>query len=100
MLLLGDAITADRAYQVGLVNRVVEPELLVATATELAGRLAQGPPLVHAALKSLLAATAGGTLRDGIERERKTAVDLFETADGAEGRAAFVQRRPPAFTGE
>jgi 1,4-dihydroxy-2-naphthoyl-CoA synthase len=55
---------------------------------------------VHTALKALLGDTAGLPVRDGIALERKTAVDLFETADGAEGRAAFAQRRPPIFTGE
>lgn len=99
MLLLGDSITAARAYEVGLVNRVVPAERLIEAATALAERLAQGPPLVHSALKSLLEATAGGGLRDGIALERKTAHDLFGTADAAEGRAAFAERRAAKFTG-
>ena len=100
MLLLGEPITAARAYEIGLVNRVVPAELLLTTATELAERLAQGPPLVHSAVKSLLDATAAGPARDGIDSERQRAHDLFASADGAEGRRAFAQRRPPTFTGK
>jgi enoyl-CoA hydratase/carnithine racemase len=100
MLLLGDSITAARAYEIGLVNQVVAPELLVRAATALAERLAQGPPLVHAALKFLLDATATARVGDGTALERKTAHDLFGTADGAEGRRAFAERRTPQFTGE
>jgi enoyl-CoA hydratase len=100
MLLLGEPITADRAHEIGLVNRVSPPGRLLDDATAIARRLADGPPLVHAALKSLLCATAAADVSDGIAVERETARTLFATMDGAEGRLALAERRRPQFTGE
>jgi enoyl-CoA hydratase len=100
LLLLGEPVSAVRAYEIGLVNRVCPAGGAVAAATEIAGKLAAGPPRVHAALKALLDATSTGGVRDGIALERRTAQDLYDTADAAEGRAAFAQRRGPEFTGE
>jgi enoyl-CoA hydratase/carnithine racemase len=100
MLLLGEPVGAARAYEIGLVNRVCPVDEVAAVAAELARRLAAGPPRVHAALKALLDATSTGGVHDGIALERRTAQDLYDTADAAEGRAAFAERRPPEFTGK
>jgi enoyl-CoA hydratase/carnithine racemase len=100
MLLLGEPVGAARAYEIGLVNRVCPADEVATVAAGMAGTLAAGPPRVHAALKALLDATSTGGLRDGIALERRTAEDLYDTADAAEGRAAFAQRRRPEFTGE
>lgn len=100
MLLHGKPITAARAYEIGLVTHVHPAGEVVSAAGELAADLAAGPPLVHAALKSLLDATATGGVRDGVALERHTARKLFGSADGAEGRAAFAAGRSPKFTGE
>ena len=100
LLLLGEPVSAARAYEIGLVNRVCPAGDAVAVAVEIAGKLAAGPPRVHAALKALLDATSAGGVRDGIAQERRTAQDLYDTADAAEGRAAFAQRRRPEFAGE
>jgi enoyl-CoA hydratase/carnithine racemase len=99
MLILGNPITGERAYQLGLVNRLCEAEALLDTAAEFAQRLAAGSAQVPAAAKSLLHSTADLSVADGIERERAVVAGLFDTDDGREGFAAFVEKRPPKFVG-
>jgi enoyl-CoA hydratase/carnithine racemase len=100
LLMLGNPLDAERAYQLGLVNRLAEKDALLADVAVLADELAAGAPLVHAATKQLLASTAGTGLADGIVAERRATTALFASADGREGFAAFGARRRPNFTGE
>jgi enoyl-CoA hydratase/carnithine racemase len=97
MLMLGTTITAERAYAIGLVNRLVDGDSLLAEAGGLAAQLARGARQVAAATKSLLRETAPTSLADGIAVERDTVADLFATPDGREGFAAFTARRAPEF---
>jgi enoyl-CoA hydratase/carnithine racemase len=99
MLMLGNAISGERGYTLGLVNQLSDRDRLLDTAAELAAQFVAGSAQVPAATKSLQAATAQLTVADGIERERTVAADLFDTADGREGFAAFLEKRPPKFTG-
>jgi enoyl-CoA hydratase/carnithine racemase len=97
MILTGDRIKADRAYEIGLVNRVVddgEVDLAKEVVRTIAGR---GPVAVAAALKALRA--ADHPLEQGLEREAALFSDLFSTADVEEGVAAFLARRPAEFKG-
>ncbi|MBA3742966.1 enoyl-CoA hydratase/isomerase family protein [Sporichthya sp.] len=98
LLLLGDPISGQRAYDLGLVNVLAEDP--VAAALALAQRLAAGPPLAQAAAIDLLGRTATMSVADGIALERATGVELFGTADGREGFAAFAEKRPPVFRGQ
>lgn len=100
MLMLGNAISGERGYQLGLVNRLCDADALLDTAAELAQQLAAGSAQVPAAAKSLLHSTAGLSVADGIDRERAVVADLFDTDDGREGFAAFVEKRPPKFRSE
>jgi enoyl-CoA hydratase/carnithine racemase len=100
MLMLGNAITGERAYALGLVNRLADADGLLDTAAELARQLAAGSAQVPSATKALLRATAHLTVTDGIEQERSVAADLFDTPDGREGFAAFLEKRPPKFVRE
>jgi enoyl-CoA hydratase/carnithine racemase len=100
MLMLGNTITGERAYALGLVNRLADADGLLGTAAELAQQLAAGSAQVPSATKSLLRATAQLTLAEGIEHERTVAADLFDTPDGREGFAAFLEKRPPQFVRE
>jgi enoyl-CoA hydratase/carnithine racemase len=97
MLMLGNSISGERAYALGLVNRLSEPETLLDTAAELAGQLAAGSAQVPAAAKSLLHSTVHLSLTEGIERERGVVADLFDTPDGREGFSAFLDKRAPKF---
>ena len=100
LLMLGNLIDAERAYQLGLVNRLAAEGALLTDVAELAGKLADGAPLVHAATKELLLSTATTALADGIVAERRAPTALFASADGREGFAAFQARRRPNFTGQ
>ena len=99
LLMLGNFLDAERAHQLGLVNRLTTEDALLTDVTALADELAAGAPLVHAATKELLAATATADLADGIVAERAATTALFASADGREGFAAFLARRRPEFTG-
>lgn len=97
MLMLGNPITAERAYTLGLVNRLSDPVTLLDDATDLAQQLVAGSAQVASAAKSLLHSTINLTVAEGIERERTVVTDLFDTNDGREGFSAFLEKRAPSF---
>ncbi len=99
LILTGRSIGAVEAEALGLVTSVVPREATVDAALELAGRIAAMPPLaVRAAVASIREADERG-LGDGLARERDAFFRLFDTRDQAEGMAAFVEKRSPAWTG-
>jgi len=100
LLMLGNFLDAERAHQLGLVNRLAAEDALLTDVAALAAELADGAPLMHAATKELLLATASTSLGDGIVAERRATTALFASADGREGFAAFLARRPPNFSGQ
>jgi enoyl-CoA hydratase len=96
MILTGGMIPADDALQCGLVNQVVEPELLLETAQILAGKMAKNAPTaLAAALDSVLA----GYSRDGFAVEIERFGTCFTTDDFKEGTTAFLEKRKPNFPG-
>ena len=99
LILTGRTMTAYEAYRYGLLTRVVPSEATVDAALELAGRIAAMPPLAVRAAKAAILDAAERTLSDGLARERVAFFRLFDTADQAEGMAAFTQKRPPVWSG-
>ena len=99
MILTGEPIDAERAWQLGLVNELAEPGGALATAEKLAGGLAAGAPLALAAGKRLVDYGLGMDLEAAIAYERETVSVLFTTEDRAEGLKAFRERRPGEFRG-
>jgi enoyl-CoA hydratase len=100
MILLGDPITADKALEWGLVNRVVPADAVVAEAEAIVAKLALNAPL---ALREAINAITMGletTLQEGIEIEQSGQSFLKTTEDAIEGPAAFKEKRPPRFTGK
>lgn len=99
LILTGRSIGAVEAASLGLVTMVVPPDATRDAALELAGRIAAMPPLaVRAAVAAIRDADERG-LSDGLTREREAFFRLFDTHDQAEGMAAFVEKRSPAWTG-
>ena len=100
LLLLGEPIDARRAYEVGYVNKVVAVAELLPTALDYARRIAATAPLPSRALKRFVAATLPKSPTEiaGIARAEVDAI--FASEDWAEGRAAFVQKRPAAYRGK
>jgi len=99
MFFLGDPIDAARALQLGLINRVVAPEELEAETRKLAERLREGPAVSIAAAKHAVYASEHDTLEKMLQYEVEAQVRCFESEDGREGVRAFLEKRPPKFTG-
>ena len=99
LLMLGDDVSAERAYEMGLIYRVVAPQELLAEATALSERLASGPTRALALTKWLVNRSLDGSRAASFEDEA-IAQDLnMHTADGQEGVRSFVERRPAEYRG-
>lgn len=99
LLLTGDPITAARAYEVGLVNRVVPDGTAVDAAVELAGTITQGGPLALAATKQIALSSRDWPDDDQWERQKAIMDPVFASDDATEGATAFAERRPPVWRG-
>jgi 2-(1,2-epoxy-1,2-dihydrophenyl)acetyl-CoA isomerase len=99
MLMLGARLDAESALELGVVNRVVEPDGLLETARGLARKLAEGPPLALARIKRAVREGLEGSLDQALERERLGQLALLATEDLKEGVTAFFEKRPPRFRG-
>jgi enoyl-CoA hydratase/3-hydroxyacyl-CoA dehydrogenase len=96
MNLVGDPILADEAFELGLVNRLVEDHELLDTALQWARKLAGQAPLAVAQIKSI---SGAGDLDEGIEAEKRAFAEVFASADAKEGISAFLGKRAPHFKG-
>jgi enoyl-CoA hydratase/carnithine racemase len=99
-VLLAETIDAAEAHALNLVTWVVAAPEIDAFVTEVAGRLAAGPPIALAHSKALLNEGAGRTMRDALANEARAQVGNFATVDSAEAYAAFAEKRDAAFTGQ
>jgi enoyl-CoA hydratase len=99
MLLTGEAIGAERAYALGLVNRVVAPDRLLAETESLAARIAANGPLAVRAIKRAVRTTSGFDFERAMATEHAASQTILATADAAEGARAFLEKRPPHFVG-
>jgi len=97
MNLVGDAITAEEAYEHGLVNRVVPDQELFDTAFSFARKLAEQAPL---AVEQVKRCSGAGDLDQGIEAEKRAFAMAFQSEDAREGISAFLGKRAPAFKGK
>jgi enoyl-CoA hydratase/carnithine racemase len=97
LLMLGDFITAERAAQIGLYNRVVPGERLMAEATELAVRLARGPSVALGVTKRALNEEAAMDLVAAIEWEAQAQAACMQHPNFRESYEAFRAKREPKF---
>jgi 2-(1,2-epoxy-1,2-dihydrophenyl)acetyl-CoA isomerase len=99
LFFLGDTIYAEQALRLGLINRVVAPEELAAETRKLAERLRDGAAVSIAAAKHAVYASEHDTLERMLQYEVEAQIRCFESEDGREGVRAFLEKRPPQFTG-
>jgi enoyl-CoA hydratase len=99
MLLTGDDITAQRAYEVGLINHVVADGQALPKARQIAARVASNGPLAVKAIVSTLRDTESLPETAAYEVEQRYGRDVMASDDAREGPRAFLEKRPPVFKG-
>ena len=98
--LTGDFIDAQTAYEWGLVEKVVPRDELRETALGIARTIAARSPVSVGILRELARTTRDLPLEEGLRREADGFRRCLESDDGAEGVAAFIEKREPTFTGK
>lgn len=99
LMFLGGRITAEDAERLGLVNKVVTADTLMATVFEMADAIAQKSPLVLKLLKRALVDGDEMPLRAALRHEQAMIGLVLDTADAHEGCTAFLEKRPAVFRG-
>ena len=97
--LTGEFVDAETAYAWGLVERVVPVAALEEAAVGVAGQIAAQSPHAVAVLRELARTTRDLPLEEGLRREADGFVRCLRSEDGAEGIAAFIEKRAPMFSG-
>jgi enoyl-CoA hydratase len=99
ILLTGDFLDAQRAYEFGLVNRVVPKEKLLETAFGFAEKILKNGPLAVRAVKEAAVKALRLPLQQALDEELMYAARVFSTEDAIEGPRAFAEKRPPSWKG-
>ncbi len=97
LLLTGRLVSAQEAYRMGLVNKVMPPEQLMDEALAIAQEISTNAPTSLSLTKELLNALPGMGLEDGFRLASVANAWVRETSDLAEGIAAFFEKRPPRY---
>jgi enoyl-CoA hydratase/carnithine racemase len=98
LALSGTTVLAEEAKELGLVDRVVEPDALLAEATAVATELASNPPTSVRLIKELLTVNADEPDLGAVQRREIEALQTaYKTPEHAEAVAAFLEKRPPVF---
>ena len=99
LALTGDPIGAERAHELGLVNRLAEPGEALSVALELASAIAQNGPLALAASKRILNEALDWPDSEFFERQQDITEPVMASEDAREGATAFAEKRPPVWKG-
>ena len=99
MLLTGEPITAQRAADLGLVNRLTPEGGALDGALELAATIAANGPLAVAVTKQIARSAPDWTLEEGWKKQSELMAPVFVSEDAMEGATAFAEKRPPVWKG-
>jgi len=100
LLLTGKPISAQEAYRIGLINKVVPFSELMPAARAMAETICKRAPLAVKAVKQAMVQGINFPLDDGLKLERKLNNVLMDTEDFEEGCRAYIEKRPPVFRGK
>ncbi len=99
LIVTAEPISAERAHQIGLVNRVVPRTRLLEEAQALAGVIAKNAPLSVRAAKRMVYAVAGASVASALDEGDRVWESVYESEDAQEGPRAFREKRPPVWSG-
>src|SRR3984957_6165628 len=100
LAMTGDSIDAARAFELGLVNRVVPSSVVVEEAVSLADRIAANAPLAVRYSKSVMKQAGEVSEAEGWKINAEAVRVVFSSADAMEGPVAFAEKRPPNWQGK
>jgi enoyl-CoA hydratase len=99
ILLVGDHISAQEAYRIGLVNYVLPADQVMPKAEELARKIAANGPVAVRKLKETVLRALSVSLEEGFKLEDDSARVIMATEDAVEGPRAFIEKRKPQYKG-
>ena len=100
LLMCGETLTGEQAYQHGLISELTESGQAIERARQLALTITRMPPKAMEAIKRSLTQGADRPLQEALAIEQKEFLQLFDTTDKIEGMTAFLEKRKPKFTGQ
>jgi enoyl-CoA hydratase/carnithine racemase len=100
LVLTGNPISAQRAYDVGLVNRLAEPERVLETALELAASILDGAPLSLRAARDIVMLSTEMGRSAALQAARHASEHTYRSEDAQEGPRAFAEKRRPSWKAE
>lgn len=97
LIMTGEIISADEAYRIGLVEKVVPPEELAGTAEKIARTIAEKAPIAVATAKSVINTGFSLDMLTASQLELEACATPFSSEDKTEGMSAFLEKRPAVF---
>jgi enoyl-CoA hydratase len=100
IILTGEFMDAERAYAVGLVNRLANPGAALDDALALARTIAANGPMAIRVSKAIIEQSADWSDAESFERQAPLVGPVFMSQDAREGATAFAEKRPPVWQGK